>query len=132
MDQARRVVFGKGLMALALTLGCDLDLPQVALYWRVLKDVPSDVLDEAFGLAAETKWKRMPQAGELKALAAGVMQARRKAAADRHLRDCPHGHARMVENAHGRMEKCGCWKRAVAAMQQVGHPIALPAMAEEA
>lgn len=127
-DQSlQRADFGKSLALLAVSLGFELDEPTIGVYWHRLRAIPAEIRREAFAIVADQPWRRLPQPGELKAACAGVMQAKRSAAARLFLADCDHGSAHMVENAQGRMEKCGCWKAAQLAMEQVGQAIALPA-----
>lgn len=125
-----RADFGKSLALLAVTLGFELDEPTIGVYWHRLRAIPPEIRREAFGIVADQPWRRLPQPGELKAACAGVMQAKRKAAAALHLSGCEHsGH--WIENGQGRHQRCPCWTRAMQAMDQVGQAIALPAVAGE-
>lgn len=122
VDERRE--FGRGLLLLATALDRELDEPQVALYWATLKRVPVEIRRLMLLRAAEQAWKRFPQPAELKALAADVASERRAAAAQRHLALCEHsGH--WMEDEHGRMTRCPCWRRAMDAMRTISaveHP----------
>jgi hypothetical protein len=129
MGEAERVAFAEGLMLLATSLDKDIDSAQVAVYWHHLKTVPAEVRREVFTLASGMKWFGMPQPGELKALAAGVMQARRKAAAALHLESCTHS-SHWIDTDKG-LVRCPCWTQAKRAMDAVGQPIVLPERTED-
>lgn len=125
---AERVDFGRGLLLLATALDRELDEPQIGVYWHALKAIPAEIRRETLARASEQKWFRFPQPGELKILAARVVDEKRAAAARLHLADCPHsGH--WIEDARG-LSRCSCWRRAMTAMSNVGARVALPAAAE--
>lgn len=122
----QRTDFSKAMALLAVSLGFELDEPTIGVYWHALRMIPPDVRREAFAAAVDQKWYRLPQPGELKQLAHAVQQAKRSAAARRHLQDCPHsGH--WIQDARGNVAgRCPCWKAATAAMEAVGQAVALP------
>src|SRR5262245_28095827 len=105
-----RATFAQGLAVLATALQQELDTPQIAVYWHSLKQVPREIWREAFAMAAEQPWRRFPQPGELKAICAGLLNAKRKTAAALHLADCPHsGH--WLEDERGNvLGRCPCWR----------------------
>lgn len=127
---AERAAFARGLFLLATALDRELDEPQVAVYWHALKGVPAEIRRLTLARASEQTWRRFPQPGELKALAATVLQEQRQSAARRHLGLCDHtGH--WLEDESGRLARCPCWRRAMTAMANVGAALALPAHEDE-
>ena len=128
-QSTHRADFGKSMLLLAVSLGFELDEPMVGVYWHALRAIAPEIRREALTLASQQPWRRFPQPGDLRALASGVMKAKREAAARLHLEGCTHaGH--WIEDEQG-ARRCGCWVQAMAAMEAVGQAIALPERTED-
>lgn len=126
-----------GLMLLCATFRAEVDQWQARAYHRALKDVPeSFILAGADRLVAEAAAGRqfypMPTAPQWKqACAAEIAQARQKASAVL-LGQCSHaGHWESVRLADGTeaVRRCGCYRRALSAMDAIAAPLALPEVA---
>jgi hypothetical protein len=120
-----REQFAHGMLLLATSLQQELDDAQLGVYWHHLKALPVDVRSEVMRKASGMKWFKFPQPGQLKELAAGILEERRKAAAAQHLADCTHS-GRWIEGENGTLQRCPCHARAMQAMADAGQPVALP------
>jgi hypothetical protein len=126
-----REQFAHGMLLLATSLQQELDDAQLGVYWHHLKALPVDVRSEVMRKASGMKWFKFPQPGQLKELAAGILEERRKAAAAVHLADCTHS-GRWIEGEDGTLQRCPCHARAMQAMADAGQPLALPSYTEPA
>lgn len=102
------------------------------IYMRVLKFVPSAILVEAVDemLSAE-KW--FPEPSTVLKYCADIVDAKRKEACKRWLgtdcEDCHGSRWREIDvDGVSRLERCGCWKRAMLEMDQIGQPLPRPAL----
>lgn len=128
---AEKARFAESLAALALSLGFELDEPQYEFYWRTLADVPEDIRSEAMFACTNRKWFKFPQPAEMKAVAADVVDHRRKDAFRKMLAsDCTvcHGSrwASTIVDGKESLRRCQCWTVAMKAMKAVAEPIERP------
>lgn len=131
--------FARALMALATALGFDLDEAVVGVYWHALKDLPDDLRVETLLECGNRKWFKFPKPADVKELAAGLMDAKRKRVFFATLPPgdtCPtcFGTRWKTVNVNGvnREDRCDCWKAAMQAMDRVGQAVALPPSREDA
>lgn len=140
-DAADRVAFAQAIQPLAsASRSKGFDVHEARAYMVSLADVPRDVLTEAVDalLRAGVTW--MPKPGEIKAACAGVVAAKRSAAAvearalQAECATCDGTGFERVTDEDGveRVKRCWCAKRAVQMVDGVGDRIALPAAPESA
>lgn len=116
----------------------EVDTPQARLYRRLLGDVPADVVAEsADRLMVEPGRRFLPTPAEWMTMCATVVTERRGAAARAAMaltEDCPdcHGSGFRDVAARNAVERCTCRKRALALLDGMPQPLALPPASTEA
>lgn len=99
---------------------------EARIYMRTLKHVPSAILVAAVDKALETEtW--FPEPAKLLEIAADLVEEGRRAAAAKWLTDCEECHGsrwrEITVDGVARLERCGCWQRAMAEMAAIGEPL---------
>ena len=100
---------------------------EARIYMRTLKHVPSAILVSTIEKALETEeW--FPEPARLLAIAADLVDEGRKAVAEKWLgTDCEECHGSrwrsITVDGVERLERCGCFRRAMQEMAEVGHPL---------
>lgn len=99
---------------------------EARIYMRTLKHVPSGILVSAIERALETEeW--FPEPAKLLNIAADVIEEQRRAVAAKWLTDCEECHGSrwrgITVDGVERLERCGCWQRAMAEMAAIGEPL---------
>lgn len=102
---------------------------EAKVYMRALKHVPSAILVAAVERTLEQEsW--FPEPAKLVNHAADLIEEGRQRAWQKHLGGCEdcHGSRWVSLEVDGveRLERCGCFKRAMVAMSEVGQPIKRP------
>lgn len=100
---------------------------EARIYMRTLKNVPSSILVSAIEKALELEeW--FPEPAKLLNYAADLVEEGRKAVAEKWLTDdCEECHGSrwvgLIVDGVRRESRCGCWKRAITEMAEIGQPL---------